>query len=440
MRCAACCLALAALACKAPTGDPPDALASPQANAEPAPLANVPALAASGSPAAGASDAGPPPLPMRSDTEAPPDNVPRDPSKETLREGGRDSRELYGYTLEVQVHPSDVPGAFKGAEVSQAAIEVARKKTDERLTIDLNSLHARIVFEGGVLPLPSGTEVRARADRYGHVLLWPGENTYRVVAPGALRALVGERRLDVGPLSAVDVVPEGEGPVRLNARTRKVSVTTRAAKSTFEIAQLKDAGEGGALVCRALLDLVSAAPSTPLCGTDEVPLRAELRWTTSGEGARAPEASGSLTFEVVDVTRRLDLSPSQLAAPPAGFGFVSAPLPSPPSSVLLSRVELAAFRTAPVDVPAATAPGDAQAPKLESGLALFNATDELRFVWLDGVPVAWLAPGAREHLPSLVRGRYIVEWRTALGDAIDAPQTVVVPGASATGATDGGVL
>jgi hypothetical protein len=252
----------------------------------------------------------------------------------------------------------------------------------------------------------------------------------------------------VGPLTAVDVVPDGEGPVRFNLRTRKVNVTTRAAKSTFEIAQLKDAGEGGALVCRALLDLVSAAPSTPLCGTDEVPLHAELRWTTSAEGARGAATSGSLTFDVSGITRRPDLVPALLAAPPPGSAFVSSLPPTPPSTVLFSRAELAAFRTAPVDVPPTPPPPivDAQAPKapkvpkIESGLELYNATDELRFVWLDGVPVAWLSPGAREQLTSLVRGRYIVEWRTALGDAIDPVETVVVPGASSVGVADGGVF
>jgi hypothetical protein len=69
-------------------------------------------------------------------------------------------------------------------------------------------------------------------------------------------------------------------------------------------------------------------------------------------------------------------------------------------------------------------------PAPESGLVLVNATDELRVVWLDGVAVAWVAPGGRLALPMLLRGRYALEWRTFLGDGHDAPDLVVAPGVS----------
>jgi hypothetical protein len=95
-------------------------------------------------------------------------------------------------------------------------------------------------------------------------------------------------------------------------------------------------------------------------------------------------------------------------------------------------MDLAAFRTAPVDVPPA-ATRDAQPPPPESGLALVNASDELRVAWIDGAPAAWIAPGARLALPSVVRGRYTVQWRTFLGDAWEPPETIVVPGTSEVG-------
>jgi hypothetical protein len=69
---------------------------------------------------------------------------------------------------------------------------------------------------------------------------------------------------------------------------------------------------------------------------------------------------------------------------------------------------------------------------------LVNSTDELRFAWVDGVAVAWVAPGARVALPMLLRGRYGVQWRTFLGDAFDASQIVAVPGTSEAGLADGG--
>jgi hypothetical protein len=364
---------------------------------------------------------------MRADRELAPDIAPRESAlREIGKETTRESKELTGYTLQATVHTGDPPPGSKGPEVAAAAIEAARKKTEARLTIDFSPSRARFVVGSGFV-LPAETELRARVDRYGHVLLWPGDGTYRVAAPGTLRALVGERRLDVAPLASADVVQSGEGARRLNVHTRKVDVTTRAAKATFEIAAFKGAGDGGTLVCRALLDLMNAPPSTPMCATDEVPLHAELRWTTRG----------ALLFDVVSITQRADISAQQLAAPPASVAFSTAPPPLPPAEVLLTRGELAALRSAPVDVP--PLPGrDAQAPAPESGLLLVNSSDELRVVWLDGVPVAWLAPGAREPLPSLVRGRYSLQWRTFLGDALDAPETVAAPGQSEIGVSDAG--
>jgi hypothetical protein len=288
--------------------------------------------------------------------------------------------------------------------------------------VEASQTRARFVLSGGCV-LPQSTELRARADRYGHLLFWPGEDSYRIVEPGALRALVGERRLDVAPLSRADVAPGGEGPRHLNLRTRRVDVTTRAAKATLELATLRDGGDGGVLVCRWLLDLMSAHPGAAACSTDEFPLHAELRWTTQG----------ALQFDVTSLARRSDLPVSELAAPPSSAAFVADPPPLPQADALLSKAELAAFRTGPVEVPPAIA-RDAQAPSPESGLLLVDSTDELRVAWLDGIPVAWVAPGGRESLPSLQHGRYVLEWRTFLGDAWEPAETVVVPGTSEVGA------
>jgi hypothetical protein len=68
------------------------------------------------------------------------------------------------------------------------------------------------------------------------------------------------------------------------------------------------------------------------------------------------------------------------------------------------------------------------------GLLLVNASDELRVVWIDGVPVAWVASGAQLALPMLLRGRYALQWRTFLGDSWERADTIVVPGTSEVGA------
>jgi hypothetical protein len=367
-------------------------------------------------------DSGPPPEALRADRPIAPD-VPKDVAREVgTKEPPRDPTRLAGYSLLATVRTGEGPAAPKWPEVNVPALDAARRKGEARIAVDFTPSRARFVLTGDFV-LPQGTELRARSDRYGHVVLWPGEEAYRVAEAGTLRALLGERRLDVSPMSAADVTSPGEGARRLNLRTRRVDVVTRAAKATLEVATLPAAGEGGGLVCRLLLDLMSAPPSTAACATDEVPLHAELRWTTQG----------TLVFDVASIpTRRGDLAVQDLAAPPATLSFAGGPVPGSPGEALVGQLDLLTFRNAPLDQPSAQ-PRDAQAPPPASGLVLLNQSDELRFVWIDGVATAWVSPGARLPLPSLIRGRYSLQWRTFLGDAWDPPETAIAPGESVSG-------
>jgi hypothetical protein len=393
-----------------------DAAPSPQASAEPAPLANVGAAASAAATTPSGSDGSVPPEALRGDLELQPD-TPHEVSRELgAKDVPKDSKELAGYRLQIVLHMGEGPPAAKGPEINGNAIDAARHKTEARMVVDASQTRARFVLSQGFV-LPPGTELRARSDRYGHVLLWPGEDTYRVAEPGAMRALFGERRLDVAPVSPGEVSGSGEGARRLNNRTRRVELSTRAAKATFEIAAFKDAGDGGALVCRLLLDLMGGPPAASPCGNDEVPLHAELRWTTQGV----------LAFDVTDITRHTDFGVQDLAAPPAADGFVRGAPPVPMGEAMLAKADLTALRNGPIDVPLARG-ADAGPPPPDAGLLLANATDGLRVAWLDGVPVAWVAPGGSVLLPSLVRGRYALQWRSFLGDAWDALQVVGVPG------------
>lgn len=403
--------------------DPPDAAASPQASAEPAPLANVATAAGATTTSTSGVDAGPPPEPLRGDRA-----LAADSPHETVRELGAkdprasDAKELAGYVMQAVLHAGEGPPPAKGPEVNTNAVDAARRKLEARIAIEASPTRARFVLSGGFV-VPQGTELRARVDRYGHLVFLPGEDAYRVAEEGALRALFGERRLDVAPLSAAEVTTPGEGARRLNLRTRRVDVSTRAAKATLELAAFRDAGDGGALVCRLLLDLVGAPPATVACATDEVPLHAELRWTTQG----------ALVFDVTSITASAHLPVQELATPPATATFLAEPLPMSPGDVLVPKGELTAFRTAAVEVPPAASARDAQAAPPDAGLLLVNASDELRVAWLDGVPVAWVAPGARIPVTALLHGRYALQWRTFLGDAWDPPEPVTVPGQSVTG-------
>ncbi|HEY2513579.1 MAG TPA: hypothetical protein VGI39_22075, partial [Polyangiaceae bacterium] len=314
--------------------------------------------------------------------------------------------------------------AFRGPETSITAIDAVKRKTEPHLTLEWTGSRARIVLDSVGFVLPQGTELRARVDRYGHVLVLPGPPLYRIAAPGTLRALLGERRLDVAPIVPATLTERGEGGRRMGYRTRRVEVASRAATATFDLARVPEAGEGATLLCRALLDLMNAPPSLALCAPDEVPLHVEWKWATKG----------GLVFDATTLARRPELGASPPAVPPPGTSFVLPALPELEAQTLVDPAEITAFRTAAADLPAAPADA-APAPR---GLSLSNASDELRLAWLDGAPIAWVAPGGHLGLPALLRGRYGFAWRTFLGDAYDAPTTINVPGTKVIGALEGG--
>lgn len=386
-------------ACRSSDGlpnDSPEKRESPQASAQPAQLVVTPTTSPSATPIGTAPEGGPPPSPLRSDEVLSPDSL---------------SKESIGYTLSAIFRPADVTGPPRAPEVNAAGLEAARRATELRLGIDLSPSRMRIVIQGNGFVLPTDAEIRARADRYGHVLVWPGATSYRPLAPGSMRALLGERRFDVAPISSADATHRNEVGRRIGIRTHKVDVATRAGHASFEIGRLEGAGDGGPLLCRLLLDLMNAPPSTTLCTVDELPIRAELRWTNQG----------SLVFELTGTLRRTDIPVSTFLVPPHGASFATSKLPISGVSPMLSPQELAGLRTADIDVPAnASIVGDS--------LFVVNPSVELRVLFLDGVPVAWAAPNGRGELKGLRRGRYVAQWRTFLGDSVETAITQNVPG------------
>ena len=371
--------------------DTPDARESPQASAQPAQLAALPPRIGAAPPAAEGV-----PLPFRGDEVLSPDVG--------VREGA-------GFTLTAVLRQADVAGPARANEVNGFGIELARKATELRFAIDLSPTRLRIGLAGRGFVLPEDAEIRARSDRYGHVFVWPDGASYHPLAPGALRALLGERRFDVAPITPASIELKEDVGRRIGIRTRKAEVATRAAKAVFEIGKLEGAGEGGVLLCRFLLDLMNAPPGDPVCAGDELPVRAELRWTSHG----------SLVFELTASMKRNDLPLTALAVPPQTASYAAAPLPASGLTPLLSHPELVGFRLTDVDV-GPNAAGDA--------LVLVNTSAELRVFWLDGIPAAWVAPGGRGEIRGLHRGRYVGQWRTFLGDTVEPPRTQTVPGSS----------
>ncbi|MBX3224529.1 MAG: hypothetical protein KF795_28705 [Labilithrix sp.] len=386
----------------APATETPEERESPQASAQPALLAVAPTTPASAMPIAATLEGGPPPSPLRGDEVLSPDTL---------------ARESTGYTLSAALRLADVTGPTRAPEVNNAGLDAARKATELRLGIDLSPTRMRVALQGHGFVLPPDAEIRARADRFGHVVVWPGAASYRPLAPGSTRALLGERRFDVAPITPAEIVPRGEGGRRIGIRTHKIDVTTRAAQGSFEIGKLEGAGDGGILLCRLLLDLMNAPPASNVCGLDELPVRVELRWTSHG----------SLVFELTGALRRTDIPAATLAVPPQAASFAASPFPVMGVFSMLSAAELAALRTNDVDVPTnANVTGDA--------LVVVNPTVELRVLFLDGVPIAWAAPQARGELHGLRRGRYVAQWRTFLGDSVETALSQTVPGLVQVGA------
>jgi hypothetical protein len=152
-----------------------------------------------------------------------------------------------------------------------------------------------------------------------------------------------------------------------------------------------------------------------LCSDSEVPLHVELRWTLRG----------TLIVDAVSILRRLDIPAATMASPPTTSRFALEPLPRGGASLFLTPSEIAALR-----------PGGDTAK-----LVLLNSTDDARIAWVEGIPFAWVAPGARIEAPSFPKAKVTVEWRTFLDDGERlAPQVITLPGATETGGSDAGGL
>jgi hypothetical protein len=350
------------------------------------------------------------PLPMRVDQPLDDDPMPL--------------REVIGVSLVGEWRYADHAPAPRSPELNAPGIEAARKVTTPRMTIELSPQgRMRVVFPARGLPLRQGTEIRARVDRFGHVLVWPNGAGYRVLPVGAVRTLLGERRIDAVPLVRPLSSLRSDGSRRLGFATRKWDIATRSGKLTMELARIAGAGESGNLLCRFLCELIALDPSTAPCNGDEVPLRAQFTWPRGG----------GVTFEAIAVSEKVELSPSLMLVPPAETDFTPVTPPPDAGGLFLTSDELAAFRTRPTDVTTSVDPG---APR--DGLLIHNATDVPRYVLLDSVPVAWVDPSRDQLVLGPPRGRYQLQWRTFLGEASEPPLAVEVPSRVSIGGSDAG--
>ncbi|AKT36443.1 hypothetical protein [Chondromyces crocatus] len=417
--------------CEAPapsTAGSPEAGTSPNASILPAPLASetldpmdagapfdasdaaIRSLTADERRRPSVPDGGaPPPVPFTPDTALPAE--------------ASSTRDLSGLTLEAAWRWRDVPPPPRAPEVAADGIKAAQRLTTLSWSIDLSETgRLRIRFTSRALPLPGGSELRARSDRYGAIVLWPNATDYRVIPPGALRTTLGERRVDVTPLATGTVTPDGEGR-RLNLPVRKLEINSGLGSLRLEMARIPEAGEGGVVLCRALVELAGIDPRTSECQPGEVPLLASYAWHDGGGAA----------LEVNAIAKRVDLASNDMLVPPPGAKWSSSGLPTAPGGVFLTREEIAAFRSAPLDLPPPTAIG---APG--EGFIAVNQLDTLHYLLLDGVAVVAVPPVSERYVIGTTRGRYHVQWRTFLGEFIGPVIQTEMPARLTLGDVDAG--
>jgi len=372
---------------------------SPNASILPAPLATGPETHLTTD--AGAVDASPdadlaPPSSAREDVALPADlDELRDPS---------------GVNLRARFRWVDVTLPGRLPEMNTETLERARSASTFDVDVTIAAAgRLRVAIASPRFMLAERSEFRAGTERFGSILLWPDGGRYVVLQPGALRAVLNERRADVIPLAHISGSTRAAGNA-FGFAVERTHFASSLGRLDLDQAHATVAGPGGALLCRFLVELAAVHPDSGACRSDYVPLRAEYAWT---EG-------GGIVFEVTAVDRTNALDPGTLRAPPERASHRIGELPSPPTAQLVDRAQLRGFRVRP----SAGRPGK-DAPK--DGLLLVNGDDVFRYALIDGVPVARLEPHGSGLLLDLIPGTYSLAARTFLGDEVAPLQTITVP-------------
>jgi hypothetical protein len=302
----------------------------------------------------------------------------------------------------------DWPPIPNSSEIERDRLIEIRNKMKWSMRIDLiGSGRMRLLLTSRGYPFEKGTELRARVDLLGHILVWPDENQYRILPPGTLRSLFEDGLADVGPALVTNVKPAGTGHW-LDWDTERVSLTNPFGHLVIEQSSNAAAGVSGRLLCRWLLEFINAEPSTPVCQSDMVPVRGQFEFA----------GGGKLEFVATQVSKKQEYGASSISVPPSGASPNSRDLPrtSPTTNALLAEHRSRAL----------TRNANA-APLKATGLLATNHTLGLRVLLIDGVAAAWLMPGEERSMLELLPGSYTVAWRDFLGLANEAPKLVTLP-------------
>lgn len=396
-----------------PANEPPQTTEpSPNASILPAPLAsevepdsksNPPADA--GAPNDAGSDAGVIATRfLREDSAVDPDLAPR---------------ETAGVRLTTRMRWLDLPPFPRLPETNLEAAQRLREALAFELVVELSvGGRMRVRTNSDAFVWPRGTELRARLDRVGNVLVWNADSAYSVLPVGTLRAALNEGRADAVPLSKPKLVTDGGGNI-LGSPTERTELSTPIGRLLIEQALLPNAGASGKLWCRVLTELVAAEPLNAACEHAYVPLRAEL----------FSRAGGHLLVETLRIERdHVTLDATALQTPPAAASFYPLEVPNAPSAQVPSNDRLRELRLRAL--PRSEKP-DPAAPK--EGLVIQNRGDSLRYLLLDGLPVARVAPRSELKLQGLLPGKYALATLDFLGDDPTPLRIVELPARVALG-------
>lgn len=322
------------------------------------------------------------------------------------------AEEQVGLSIEARFVQRGLAPAHAAPEVSLEGLAQAKKLTELGVAIDLSAAgRMKLRSTSRALPFTSGAELRARYDRWGHLLMWPQATKFRVVAPGALRTLFEEGRLDVTPLVSGSVEGGKPAPKAHGQELRSLVVSSALGKLRLDLATMPEVGLGGPLLCRFLVETIGVDPASPACKAEQVPLAAAIDWA---EG-------GGIDFEVMKIKSRTDLGGGELLVPPPGAEQADAGMPESPEGIFLTADELKNLRTRVIE----PTERDPKAPG--EGLLAENGLDVPLTLLLDGVPVARVPARGKRYVYGPHPGSYKLEWRSFFGGVRVAPELVQIP-------------
>lgn len=298
----------------------------------------------------------------------------------------------------------------------------------------------RWMFVSSAFPFPELTEIRARADRIGHLVLWPDRRSYRVAPTGSLHALFADRRVDRVPFVEPEKVTKSAG-ARLGKPTVRSTIVTPVGTSTLEFVEVTDLAYASELLCTAFLEVVRVKSSAELCPLDHLPVHFEIKWL-NGEG---------IQFSVLSWGTAASLEQDDFRMPPDLPIYKRGELPpfedyfldeKTRDSVLpLSREKAPSVSPAPLSAsasgPVPGAPPSALVPgPPRNQIVLQNQLSRPLVIVLNKIPYIWLSPGTSKEI-YLSAAEIRVSARDFLGETIFVERTLVAPAKVDFGETAG---